>query len=54
MNVNVQISLSQDEDAPALTPEEMLVALGGDPTKDTIGVSTSAAYTPPPPEAKEA
>jgi len=27
----------------------MLTALGGDPAKDTIGVSVSASHAPPPP-----
>jgi len=48
MNVNIQISLAEGEATPAMTPVEMLTALGGDPAKDSIGVSVSAGHTPPP------
>jgi len=48
MNVNVQISLGPDDENPTMTPEEMLTALGGDITKDSIGVRVSGGYSPPP------
>lgn len=50
MNINIQITLGADDSTPAMTPAEMLTALGGDPAKDSIGVSVQAGHTPPPPE----
>jgi hypothetical protein len=50
MNINVQINLTEGEVAPTATPAELLSALGGDPSKDSIGVSISAGHSPPPPE----
>jgi hypothetical protein len=49
MNINIQISLGLDDETPNMTPAEMLSALGGDPEKDSCGVSISAGHTPPPP-----
>ena len=56
MNVSVQMNLGVDDPPPSMTPQEMLVALGGDPAKDSINVSVSASSHPPiepPPEPKE-
>ena len=50
MYVTVSISLAEGESVPAATPAEVLSALGGDPTKDSISVSVSASHAPPPPE----
>jgi len=50
MNINVQINLAEGESAPTATPAELLSSLGGDPSKDSIGVSISAGHAPPPPE----
>ena len=50
MNVTVSMNLGPDDSTPGMTPEEMLVALGGDPTKDTLSVSVSAYHAPPPVE----
>jgi hypothetical protein len=49
MNVTISIGLGPDDPAPAMTPQEMLIALGGDPAKDSCGVSISAGHMPPPP-----
>ena len=53
MNVSVSISLADDDPVPSMTPEEMLVALGGDPAKDTMLVNVSASHAPPPPPLPE-
>jgi len=50
MFINVSISLGVDDATPGMTPQEMLIALGGDPDKDSINVSVSASHAPPPPE----
>lgn len=52
--MNVSISLSPDDPVPGMTPQEMLIALGGDPAKDSINVSVSASHAPPPPEVSPA
>ena len=48
MNINIMIGLGPDDPVPGMTPSEMLVALGGDPDKDSCNVSVNAAHTPPP------
>jgi len=50
MNISIQINLAEGDAVPTMTPAEMLAALGGDPTKDSIGVSVTAGHTPPPTE----
>jgi hypothetical protein len=50
MYVNVSITLTEGESAPTETPADMLIALGGDPKKDSINVSVSASHQPPPPD----
>jgi hypothetical protein len=50
MNINVQINLTEGETVPTATPAEVLTMLGGDPSKDSIGVSISAGHAPPPPQ----
>jgi len=50
MFVNVSISLGVDDTTPSMSPQDMLIALGGDPAKDSISVSVSASHAPPPPE----
>ena len=50
MNIMVSISLAPDETVPTATPAEVLAALGGDPSKDSINVQVSASHSPPPPE----
>ena len=54
MNITVSIALGPDDPTPTMTPAEMLVALGGDPDKDAIGVSVTAGHTPPPPPLTQA
>ena len=54
MNINVSISLAPEDPVPTETPAEMLVALGGDPAKDSISISVSASSFPAPPETKPA
>jgi len=53
MNVNVQINLAEGEEPPGMTPSEILLALGGDPEKDSCGLSISAGHSPPPPPPPE-
>ena len=49
MLINVQITVFEDETVPTMRPIDMLQVLGGNPEKDTIGVSISASHAPPPP-----
>jgi len=47
VNISIQINLGPDDTAPTMTPAEMLTALGGDPEKDSCGMSISAGHSPP-------
>lgn len=49
MFVNVTISLADGDETPTQSPTDLLTALGGDPSKDSISVSVSASHTPPQP-----
>jgi len=52
MFVNIAINVTQDDKWQEKTAEEILVMLGGDPTKDscTLTVTGTSSSSPPPPE----
>jgi len=48
MNIMVSISLATGETAPTKSAKELLTEFGGDPDKDTLSLSISESYAPPP------